>query len=359
MVRVDSQTEQRLFALLRSALFSATESVELFTNLTTTDWQRLYDLSLAQGVLAFAYDGMKQLSEECQPDIELKIQWAYNVNHIEKVYAHQLSVAKALTKTFAENDIQTLILKGLSLSALYPVPSHRQCGDIDIYLMGGYQRGNAIAEQRGAKVKYDYFVHSEFAIKGIDIENHQYFVNPTVNSTGAYIESALQRLVVNSTAHPIVDSALTPSPTFNTLFLARHSSWHFARESITLRDICDWAVLLSSCNGDMDSKAIMQLLQESGLERYAAIITTIAVKYLGITSPLPFTESYETLAERVKSDIINHDAIKSDTLFGKIRNRITRKWCYDLVVPDGYINNIWYSVKGYLQRPFAIFKIKL
>ena len=109
----------------------------------------------------------------------------------------------------------------------------------------------------------------------------------------------------------------------------------------------------------------MNMLRQSGLERYAAILTTLAVKYLGITSPLQFAENYEELSERVKMDILTFDAGKGarrgviGTFIDKIRNRRARKWCYDLVVPDVYMGNIWFSVKGYLQNPLAIFKAKL
>lgn len=362
---ISSTTERAIFSLLRTSIFGAEAECSLFEGMSTEQWQQIYTLATAQGVLAFVYDGIKCLPEALQPGLDIRIQWAYNVSHIEKIYDHQLAVATLVANTFAKSGIKTLILKGLSNAQLYPKPSHRQSGDIDIYLMGDFERGNEIIRQKGIKVKHDYFVHSEFIVKGINIENHLHFVNPNVNKTGRYINDMLLQLSEGSLPHPTVASALIPSATFTALFLLRHSSWHFARESIKLRDLCDWAIFLARCGEQIDTERLMDMLRQSGLERYAAILTTLAVKYLGVTSPLPFSESYDKLSERVKQDILSFDAGKSGkrgviaTFIGKIRNRRSRKWCYELVVPDGYMGNIWFSIRGYLQNPLAIFKAKL
>ena len=364
MVKIEQKTTQQIFALLRAALFGHQTESSLFEGMTSSEWQQIYRLATDQGVLAFVYDGVKLLPEPLQPGLEIRIQWAYNVDHIEKIYAHQKAVANLIVSEFAKNDIKTLILKGLSSSAFYPKPEHRQSGDIDIYLMGDFERGNEIIRQKNIKILHDYFVHSEFVVRGINIENHQHFVNPEINNTGRYINSALMQLSAQSLPHPVVGGALTPSATFSAIFLARHSSWHFARESVKLRDLCDWAMLLTKYSSEIDIDFTMQSLRSSGLERYTAIFTHLAEKYLGITSPLQFAESYSSLAERVMEDILSFDAGKDGrrgikAIFGKIHNRISRRWCYKLVVPDNYWDNILYSVRGYLRNPLALFRAKV
>ncbi|MBQ5844373.1 MAG: nucleotidyltransferase family protein [Alistipes sp.] len=362
---VSKHTEERLFALLRSALFDKEINISLFEDITNEDWLEIYNTALDQGVLAFTYDAIKQVPSTMHPDIELKIQWAYNVDHIEKLFNRQLSAAKSLVDILSSDAINTMILKGLSLASLYPTPSHRQSGDIDVYLMGDYKRGNSIISKKGIKVKYDFFVHSEFGINGINVENHLYFVNPNVNKTGMRVQELLSQ-ISSTLPHPIVEGALMPSPEFNALFLTRHSSWHYAREGVHLREVCDWSIFLQKSGESLDKKSIVAMLRECGLERYASIMTTIARKYLDINVSLPFDNTYDQLAERVKEDIFTFENPEKHrrsgvmkVFFCKIRNRISRKWCYDLVVPDSYWGNIWYSIKGYILHPFAIFKAKL
>ena len=366
MATISKICQQRIFALLRASLFGKSLKMALFEGITDDDWQQIYSLTLAHGVLAIIYDSLKLLPEEYQPDIELKIQWAYNVQHIEKFYKRQHAVAQKLTERLSQEGIKPLILKGLSTAALYPIVNHRQFGDIDIYLGSDFEEGNRVVSSMGVKITYDYFVHSEFTIGGINIENHRHFVNPDVNATGAYIESALEQIADSAVPHPTIIGALAPSAEMAILFAIRHSSWHFARESITLRDICDWALMLDRYKDCVDFEKIAHQLTECGLERYTSIITTIAAMYLEIDTPLILSNKHNKLVERTVDDIFNYQSIDRSKKVGtlktfchKIGNRFARKWCYDLVVPDSFYGNIWYSIKGYLQNPIAIFKAKL
>ncbi|MBR7182694.1 MAG: nucleotidyltransferase family protein [Alistipes sp.] len=359
-------TADRLFALLRIALLDSDNEFHHFANIDNGEWEALYNLALSQGVHAIAYDAMRKLPEEYQADIDLKVQWAYNVNHAEERYKKQLAAAQIITNTFARHSIQTMIMKGLSVAYFYPISSHRQFGDIDIYLMGDFEQGNRVVREKGVKVKYDFFVHSEFAVKGVNVENHLYFVNPKVNATGEYIQKTLLELSKTTIPHPTVSGAFMPSAEFNALFLIRHSSWHYARECIRLRDICDWAMFLKANAEHLNTELVLKHLSASGLDRYAAILTDIANRYLGLCQTLPFKEYDHALTDRVVEDILTFDNPEKHndigtlrTFFWKIRNRIGRKWCYDKVVPDSFWGNITYSITGYIKNPFAIFKAKL
>lgn len=366
MSSISTTTADRLFTLLRLALWQRDENISVFDGITQSEWNEVYDLALAQGVFALAFDGARMLPEPMQPDLDSKIQWGYNVKHIEQIFEHQKTVAEKVARLFADNGVRTMIMKGISVATYYPEPSHRQFGDIDIYLMGDYAKGNALIAAKGIAIKYDYFVHSEFVVNNINIENHETFVNARVNRTGAYVERELEQLARDVRPHPIVEGAFAPSPEFNALFLTRHVTWHYARECVRLRDVCDWAVFLHHETDNMDTERVMRNLRESGLERYAAIITDICRNYLGLDKSLPFSAEYHDIAERVKQDILtfeNPDKFRDVSLWRvfvcKIRNRINRKWCYDYVVPDSFWGNIGYSVKNYLSKPLAIFKARI
>ena len=113
----------------------------------------------------------------------------------------------------------------------------------------------------------------------------------------------------------------------------------------------------------MDCKEVSRLLQESGLERYAAIVTEIGCRYLGLaeTKRIADTKVEPALVERVMEDILTYDEKQQakrgviTTFWHKITKRWARKWCYDEVVPDGFFENIIYSAKNYILHPKAIF----
>ena len=366
MNAIENIINRRLFALLRLALWREPQEPTLFEGMDDEAWNAVYKKSVEQGVLAFAFDGVKMLDAELQPSIDVKIQWGYNVENIEKLYKHKVSVATRLAKLYADNGIRTMIMKGLSIARYYPVASHRQFGDIDIFLMGDYEQGNKIIAEMGAKIKYSFFVHSEFTASGVNIENHRWFVNPYVNRCATYVQHALEQLVDGVRPHPTVEQAYAPSAEFDALFLTRHSSWHYARESIHLRELCDWAVFLHNEHDNMNRALAERILRESGLERYASILTDICCKYLGLATDkrLALASADSTLVERVMNDILSYDEMEQAkrgvlaTFYHKITKRWARKWCYDEVVPDSFFGNIFYSAKNYLLHPAAIFKAK-
>ena len=366
MAKVSDTNTKRLFCLLRLAITNSKADQQQFCGITSQDWRQIYNLALEQGVLAIAYDGIQRLEEQHQPELETRVQWAYNVSHIEKIHARQLAVATKLTRAFAEQGITTLILKGLSTASLYPTASHRSSGDIDIYLLGEYEKGNSIAQSLNKSVEYQYFVHSEFVFDGINIENHRYLVNPFVNSYAAYTEEVLESMAADHTPHPLIAGAVMPSARFSILFFLRHASWHFARESVRLRDICDWAVILSHFSNSEVWGDLLQCLEKANLKRFAAILTSVVAMVFGVDYSHIFGNKYEELSARVLNDILTFENPQKHKRVGfirafieKTRNRISRKWCYDSVVPDSYWGNIWYSIKGYITKPKAITKAKL
>lgn len=80
-----------------------------------------------------------------------------------------------------------MTLKGVGLSTLYPIPSHREGGDIDIYTFSGSesisdseanQLADSLIEQQGQKIDVDKTPkHSVFYFNGILVENHKTFTN--------------------------------------------------------------------------------------------------------------------------------------------------------------------------------------
>lgn len=62
------------------------------------------------------------------------LQWIGSVMHQEKVFNCQLELAKDLADLWAQNGLDTLVMKGFSLGRLYPRPAHRPCSDMDCFL---------------------------------------------------------------------------------------------------------------------------------------------------------------------------------------------------------------------------------
>ena len=358
-------TEERLLTLLRFAVLSDAKDLQIFSGMSSEDWTKVYRLSVDQGVIAVSYDGLKMLPEELQPAIDIRVQWGFNVENIERKFQKQANTAQQLTDVFFREGIRTMILKGLSLAQFYNKPSHRQFGDIDIYLMGDHEKGNAIAKSKGASIKNDFFVHTTFTVHGIEVENHKLFVNNTINRTGEQVEKYLEEKALDVREHSIIRGAYSPSADFDLVFLIRHSSYHYARECIRMRDILDWAFFLKNNHKELSEDAVRKI-RELELDRYTSILTGICEKYLGISLGISFARVDDDLSEMVLKDILRYKDPNRHfhgnvftTFLKKIKSRRNRKWCYDMVVPDEYYGNIFSSIRGYIKSPKMIFRSRV
>ena len=173
-----------------------------------------------------------------------KNQWAMATERIEQKCARQKLVIVTLAKFFAEHNIKLMILKGYGLSLNYPVPNHRPCSDVDIWLFEERQMPDGttkrysvqqkadklLREQLNISIDGDKHHHTVFYLDGVMVDNHYDFLNIHAHLSNRIIEQHLQQL----TAQPMEQIAVgettvyIPSPDFHALFLLRHSASHFA-----------------------------------------------------------------------------------------------------------------------------------
>lgn len=118
-----TRAAERLFALVRATLRNRMDDASLFEGTDAAQWREIYDLSSVQGVLAQAWDGMQLLPEAMRPPRALRLQWAVNVERIEKVYRRQERAIARLAAFYREHAIPMMLLKGYGLSLFYPVPN--------------------------------------------------------------------------------------------------------------------------------------------------------------------------------------------------------------------------------------------
>lgn len=101
------------------------------------DWNNIFILSQQHGVSAIVFDGINLCYKNgngINLDFNTKIEWIGLVNQIESSYEIYVRNLESLARFYNKNGLKMMVLKGYGLSKNYPVPSHRPCGDLDIYL---------------------------------------------------------------------------------------------------------------------------------------------------------------------------------------------------------------------------------
>jgi hypothetical protein len=355
--------EQMLFALLRASLQQTEVDGSLFQNATNADWKACYKLSAVQGVMAIAWDAVAKLPAEQMPPVAVRLSWATAVEHYEKQYSRYCAVAGELSAVFAEHGISTVLLKGIGLSTLYPVPSHREGGDIDIYTCSAdkskmsdaeaNELANQLIMQAGISVKFDHYKHSEFVYKGVPVENHKHFVNVKVYKVAERAEEILHRLIKPRFAQLDKSNILVPSPEFNSLFVVFHAAQHYGC-GMSLHHLCDWAVILNlyglNIPADFDDKRFIKAMNS---------LTLICNKYMGTSVQV---DGNEQLMDEILDSILNPKFsahIESDSRFGILLYK-TRRMLYGHKLTRRFfktslLKRVCSSIIYHLLKPGLIF----
>lgn len=349
------KTDQLLFAALRTTLWSEELPAEAFAALTAEEWRTLYRTAAEQGVLALAYDAVAQLPTELQPPRALRLQWAIATEKIELRNKEQFKHASELAALYAEHQIPTFVLKGVAVGTYYPNPLHRECGDLDCFLGGHYEKGNQLAEEAGAVVERGYYKHSHIHFRSLMVENHQFCTTIRGSKQRKVLERHLQQLLQQSSNKFIGESALQlPSPDFNALFLTAHSFTHFLSEGIRLRHLCDWALLLHNAHDEIDWEKFYHHTDQLRYTRFVNTLNALAIDCLGLeaTAVRGIERRY---SNRVLNDIFHTEtAIFSKRMGGVskrlqlVRNRLRSVWKYHQIYQRSMIIDLLQVVTAFI-----------
>lgn len=353
-----------LFALLKASLHEREVETSLFEGATDEEWRACYTLASSQGVMALAWDGVGTLPAALQPARPLKLTWASRVVMYEQLYERYCTTVDELSRLYAEQGIATMQLKGVGLSTLYPVPSHREGGDIDIYTYSmdtarmSHAEANRLADQlmteRGIEVDVEYYKHSNFYYKGIPIENHKSFLSIAEAPVFAHADQLLHKHMEPTLTTLAVGQVLTPSATFNSLFLALHAARHYG-SGLALHHLCDWAVMLKHYGLLMPAE-----VTDKRFLRFVDAMTMLCSRYLGCTVEV---EADEELAHKVLDEILHPrytDEVKGKSRVGvfvyKLKRLFYNHRLANSIMRTSLARRLWSSVIFHVRRPETIFK---
>ena len=358
--------EQMLLALLRASLQEMEVETACFRQAIAEDWKRCYRLACAQGVMALAWDGVCRLPAALQPPLSVKLSWATGVEAYEKRYRRYCRTVDGLTRFYAGHGIATVQLKGVGLSTLYPVPTHREGGDIDIYTYTADRavmsdaEANRLADdlmrRQGVKVDTEHTPkHSLFYWQGIPVENHKTFLNVERYRIALTVEQRLHTLLQpQEVVLPGAEGTVwIPSPAFNTLFVAFHAIQHYGC-GLSLHHLCDWACLL---------RRYGLLLVPEGLDarfvRAIFALTRLCNRLLGTQVAVPDDRG---LADRMLAEILHPRYGVELPADGKPAILVfkARRLFYHLrlrqeVLDEPLCRRLWQSFCSHLRHPETIF----
>lgn len=319
---------------------------------TKIDWNEIYRLAVRHGVCANVWDGLILLPEIWLPPRTLRLQWALNTENIVKRYMHQKEILNRITSLFRKQALIPIIIKGISLSTYYPIPHHREFGDIDFYLGENFDLGNTLLLANGAcKVpgEHNSDKHSVFILNKVMLENHRMLNNN--DKIGRLAE--YQARVWNYETQITPEGFTSLSPRMNALFLPIHAASHFRRNDITIRHLCDWGLFLQHERRNLDLKELHAAYMHIGISDFTNILTILSEYILhGDYSWFAEASKYNKALVQRCLDIVlfpQNNITATNSLHRFIlrcQRAWQRKWTYKLIP-----GNFWIEIyRNFIKR---------
>lgn len=305
---MDKVTFQRLLALVNSALWNKPINERLFDGMDESMWDNLYRFSVSHGVLAIAYDGIQNLPSGLQPSLKLRLVWELSTKQIENKYVQIADAAISLSNLFKKEQIKMLVFKGLNLASYYPTPSHREFGDIDIYLFGKHKQGDNLLDKVAVKEKgIHFYKHSNYYYNNIMVENHAYLLSVRDSDKIEKLNQILLGILSdNKTEQNVADNRLLfPTPDFTALFFMIHAIKHLSSSPLQLRTYCDWAIFLRAHVNELNIERWKNILNDAGLLDIAETLTSLSFQWMEVPVNLQLsTGKHIELEERLHKEIL-------------------------------------------------------
>ena len=330
-------------------------------SLTSDEWRALYRVCVVQGVTAVVFDFVKTLPKSEAPDMALLMKWLSAATAVEQTMRRMQITAEEFAEEMERREIPVVVLKGLAFAQYYKNPLHRECGDLDCYMMGKKEAGDLAALELGGTMEEAGYKHSHLLFKGLTIENHRFFTDFDNTPTGMLTEQVLGELIQEEQTY-IGDSKLScPSANFNALFLLKHTQGHFIDEGIRMRHVLDWALFLRAKQEEVDWSKVLPMLETTRTAQFAGVMTAIAVRSLSIEV---LNKDLRTLASNAEQKMVK--AVLADIMgeqppiyvnglwhkTKRILRRFRRMWKYRSLVSESYPRMVWnaFAFSSYVKR---------
>lgn len=305
--------------------------------LTAGEFKSTLKIAEEQTVLGLVFDVLKDKQIDGLKD-PMPIYEA--VGFAEQIKQQNAEINKELAwfmDKCLEVGLDCLVVKGQTLAAIYPKPELRQSGDIDFL---------TIQIAQVAQVFPDAGIPERMSEKEIAFNHNDvtYELHCRLVDFGCkkhrklWAEMETCEFNQNNTVKVNGIDVRTLSPTMNAVYLYVHMFFHLIREGVSLRQFCDWAMVLHSYKKQINRQKLEELIQRLDMMNGYKAVGSILVDELGLPEdefPMKITEADRRWKGKILDDVFrggnfgkqNHKAksalgFKLETLRLAIRNSI-------------------------------------
>ena len=278
-----SREEIELINVLKFALSNETNQKEqCISNINNAN---LISMARKHAVLSLIYDVLceNQLFIDKQPYMEQE------TRKIVLQSYRLLFLTRYVVDWLDKYGIKTVVLKGVATAGFYPVPELRKSGDIDLLLtdeVDEKQLAEVMSEAGFRRTKDQHANHHMVYVsaEGISIELHSMLAEPFANKK---INKAMEKQMEKCGEHIQTEKIMgielpVLHKPYHAYELLLHMLQHFMYAGFGLKLLCDWVMIWRQNWSVEDIEQFIVLTKESGLEKFAEMLSAVCIKYLGM-----------------------------------------------------------------------------
>jgi len=313
-----------IFLLLRSALWGEAFQGEL----SKEDFAWVLKLAKEQTVYGLVFDALSQLKGNF--DKRLIFEGLSVSQMIQRQNECVNKELKEIVRMFDENGINYLVVKGQTYSVLYPKSDLRMAGDVDFLIHQEYHSVKSLIERQFLVNLPETVIEGEieFEHNNVPFELHTR-LRTYAKKRHQVVWDTLMEKEWQEKYYVEIDGVKvrTLSPTLNAAYVFIHLFFHFIREGVSLRQLCDWAMVLHHYKDEIDKEELSQLLSDLDLIDACRAFGTILTDHLGMPVsefPLSLSKTDRKWKKKLLKDIFGGGN------FGKLHHKAQNSWQFKI-----------------------------
>lgn len=245
--------EAGLFRFLRFSLGLEGEAKGLLDGRKGSfDWDACYQFAKRQTLVGVLFDGIQRLPKELAPARPLLLRWLSDSESIRRRNMRMDRASAYIYNKVCTAGFRCCILKGQGNALLYPHPSSRIPGDVDVWVMANREELPHIAlsltEGDGSSLQ-ESLNHIGLTVHGVSVELHStpaLLNSPLHNSRlQKWLKRNADLQCSNRIALPNnAGEVAVPTLSFNIIYQLCHLFHHCFYEGVGLRQIVDYYFVL-------------------------------------------------------------------------------------------------------------------
>lgn len=257
------------------------------------DWDGVYEFAVKQTLVGVVFDGIQKLPKGVAPRLDLLIKWFGLSQKVRQRNGVLDDATVDLYNKVKHAGYPCCILKGQGNAVMYPNPSARIPGDVDVWVKASREEirslAHSLVEKGKGSVDEESYNHIGLDLNGISVELHftpgfmaNFFYNRRLQEwLGRNIDVQCGNMSCLSGGDGMV---AVPTLRFNVVYQLYHLYHHYFYEGVGLRQVVDYYYVVSRLDvGREGINSLQRELKRLGLWKFCRAMMYVLHAVMGLT----------------------------------------------------------------------------